>query len=95
MKSDLEVIRYFCGCERRVHDKVCTFCEHHESQRYSYEEILNQKRRLKEMIRLGVYNTKYLKRQLTNKRKEKKSFWSSGPQVLGGYRPWKNAHKWS
>ena len=77
MESDHEIIRYMCGCEREVESKVITFCDAHISQRHNYEDLLKQKRHLKEVIRLEDRESShinYLKRQLRNKRKEKRPF---------------------
>jgi len=88
MESNDKCIRYQCGCEREVESKVNTFCDAHINQRYNYEDLLRHKRRIKELIRLcdrGDSHVNYLKRQLRNKRKEKKAFWAplqECPQIV-------------
>ena len=73
-------VRYTCGCARDVDTKRVTYCDAHIHQRYMYEELLAEKRRLKERVRLDKKSgsdNKYAKRQLCLARKNKRKFWEA------------------
>ena len=73
-------VNYTCGCSRDIDTKRVTYCDAHVHQRYMYEELLAEKRRIKESLRQGIksgINNNYVKRQLCLWRKNKRKFWEA------------------
>lgn len=76
-ESTPDCIRYFCGCERSVPDKMVAWCAAHAGRCHAYTELLRDKRRIKEAIRLAQGNVEHLRRRLYQRRRTKAAFWAT------------------